>query len=72
MQEFKISKELTDKQVSDDLKDGIVSSYLLKIINDPKSLPYWSERDSEKKRKQTKKAKQLRKEAKQREKDELG
>ena len=72
MAEFKISKELTDKQISDDLKDGIVSSYLLKIINDPKSLPYWSDRDAEKKRKQSKKAKQLRKESLRREKDAQG
>ena len=32
--EYMISKELTDKQIADDLKEGVVTSYLLKIIND--------------------------------------
>ena len=57
IQEFQISRQLTDKQIAGDLKEGTLSSYLLKLINDPKSLHTWDEKDFEKRKKSKQKAK---------------
>ena len=41
--EVYIAKEVTEDLVKRDLDEGNVNKYLLKIMSDPKSLPYWEQ-----------------------------
>ena len=38
-----MAKELQDRQLRKDLKAGNVSKYMLKIMREPKLLPYWKD-----------------------------
>ena len=41
--EVEIAKEVTEELIKRDLDEGNVNKYLLKIMSDPKSLPYWEQ-----------------------------
>ena len=41
--QYNMAKELTDKHIQKDLKEGNVSKYMLKIMREPKMLPYWKD-----------------------------
>ena len=41
--EYEIAKSVTDAKIAKDLAEGRVSKYYLKLMNDPKSLPYWEQ-----------------------------
>ena len=43
MDEYHIGKDTTEAQLAIDMKEGKVSKYVLKIMSDPKSLPYWEQ-----------------------------
>ena len=42
-EQYSMAKELTDKHIQKDLKEGNVSKYMLKIMREPKMLPYWKD-----------------------------
>ena len=41
MDEYWIGKDTTEAQIALDMKEGNISKYQLKIMQDPKSLPFW-------------------------------
>ena len=43
LDEYHIGKETTEAQIGLDMREGKVSKYVLKIMSDPKSLPYWEQ-----------------------------
>ena len=41
MDEYWIGRETAEEQIGYDMREGEVNKYTLKIMADPKSLPYW-------------------------------
>ena len=43
LDEYHIGKDTTEAQLAIDMQEGKVNKYLLKIMQDPKSLPHWEQ-----------------------------
>ncbi len=61
MEEYSIGRECADQQVEKDLTEGNVNRYMLKILADPKAVPYWEQSRFENLRRSEENMKQIKK-----------